>query len=150
MGMALYFKLSFPQNAFLKLMVSSAFVHEGLSTPNNHFLFHDPLYRLFDCAVGPYVFGLTLHKKIRVGELPPYPGRHRFTRSTISNPRRTPTTIIETAKTHMKEDEAILMAISANQNAIGIAKLALERVTTRDSIRRIADGEATRKDDPIY
>ena len=31
-----------------------------------------------------------------------------------------PTTIIETAKTHMKEDPAILMAISANQNGTGL------------------------------
>src|SRR6267143_153283 len=74
-GMALYFKLPFPaENAFLQLMaLRTPLVHEGLFYSYNHFLFTTPYIAYLIVLSGLYVFGLTLHKKIRVGELPRYP-----------------------------------------------------------------------------
>src|SRR6266404_5123908 len=120
MGMALYFKLPFPaENDFLQLMALQApFVHEGLFYSYNHFLFTTPYIAYLIVLSGLYVFGLTLHKKIRVGELPPYPEATQIYHVDDFK-LSTPKTIIETAKTHMKEEEGILMAMSANQNAIG-------------------------------
>jgi hypothetical protein len=74
-GMALYFKLPFPaENVFLQLMALRApLVHEGLFYSYNLFLFTTPYVVYSIVLSGLYVFGLTVHKKIRAGKLPPYP-----------------------------------------------------------------------------
>src|SRR5260370_8200299 len=48
-------------------------VHEGLFYSYNLFLFTTPYIAYSIVLSGLYVFGLTLHKRIRAGELPPYP-----------------------------------------------------------------------------
>src|SRR5258708_19218003 len=74
-GMALFFKLPFPaDNVFLQLMALRApLVHEGLFYSYNLFLFTTPYIGYSIVLSGLYVFGLTVHKKIRAGKLPPYP-----------------------------------------------------------------------------
>ena len=74
-GMALYFKLPFPaENVFLQLMALRApLVHEGLFYSYNLFLFTTPYIAYSIVLSGLYVFGLTVHKKIRAGKLPLYP-----------------------------------------------------------------------------
>jgi len=74
-GMALYFKLPFPaENVFLQLMALRApLVHEGLFYSYNLFFFTTSYIAYSIVLSGPYVFGLTVHKKIRAGKLPPYP-----------------------------------------------------------------------------
>jgi len=73
--MALYFKLPFPaENVFLQVMALRApLVHEGLFYSYNLFLFTTPYIAFSIVLSGLYVFGLTLHKKIRAGKLPLYP-----------------------------------------------------------------------------
>jgi len=67
------FQLPFPaENVFLQLMALRApSCTKGFSTLQP-LLVHNPLHRLFDCPVWPVCFGLTVHKKIRAGKLPPY------------------------------------------------------------------------------
>jgi len=74
-GMALYFKHPFPaENVFLQLMALRApLVHEGLFYSYNLFLFTTPYTAYSIMLSGLYVFGLTVHKKIRAGKLPLYP-----------------------------------------------------------------------------
>ena len=74
-GMALYLKLPFPaENAFLQPMALRApLVHEGLFYSYNLFLFTTPYIVYSILLSGLYVFGLTVHKKIRAGKLPLYP-----------------------------------------------------------------------------
>ena len=74
-GMALFFKLPFPgENVFLQLMALRApLVHEGLFYSYNLLLFTTPYIAYSIVLSGLYVFGLTLHKKIRAGKLPLYP-----------------------------------------------------------------------------
>jgi hypothetical protein len=74
-GILLYFKLPFPaENVFLQLMALRApLVHEGLFYSYNLFLFTTPYIAYSIVLSGLYVFGLTVHKKIRAGKLPPYP-----------------------------------------------------------------------------
>jgi hypothetical protein len=74
-GMALYFKLPFPaENVFLQLMALRApLVHEGLFYSYDLFLFTTPYIAYSIVLSGLYIFGLTLHKKIRAGKLPLYP-----------------------------------------------------------------------------
>jgi len=74
-GMALYFKLPFPaENVFLQLMALRApLVREGLFYSYNLFLFTTPYIAYSIVLSGLYVFGLTVHKKIRAGKLPLYP-----------------------------------------------------------------------------
>ena len=71
-GMALFFKLPFPaENVFLQLMALRApLVHEGLFYSYNLFLFTTPYIVYSILLSGLYVFGLTVHKKIRAGKLP--------------------------------------------------------------------------------
>ncbi len=74
-GMALYFKLPFPaENIFLQLLALRApLVHEGLFYSYNLFLFTTPYIAYSIVLSGLYVFGLTVHRRIRAGKLPPYP-----------------------------------------------------------------------------
>ena len=74
-GMALYFELPFPTgNVFLHLMALRApLVREGLFYSYNLFLFTTPYIAYSILLSGLYVFGLTVHKRIRAGKLPPYP-----------------------------------------------------------------------------
>jgi hypothetical protein len=78
-GMALYFKLPFPaENVFLQLMALRApLAHEGLFYSYNLFFFTISYIAYSIALSGPYVFGLTVHKKIRAGKLPPYPDRRK-------------------------------------------------------------------------
>src|SRR6202035_5061368 len=74
-GMVLYFKLPFPaENLFLRLVALRApLVHDGLFYSYNLFLFTTPYIAYSILLSGLYVFGLTVHKRIRAGKLPPYP-----------------------------------------------------------------------------
>jgi hypothetical protein len=74
-GIALYLKLPFPaENVFLQLMALRApLVHEGLFYSYNLFLFTTPYIVYSILLSGLYVFGLTVHRKIRAGKLPLYP-----------------------------------------------------------------------------
>jgi hypothetical protein len=74
-GMVLYFKLPFPtENVFLQLIALRApLVHGGLFYSYNLFLFTTPYIAYSIVLSGLYVFGLTVHKEIRAGKLPPYP-----------------------------------------------------------------------------
>jgi hypothetical protein len=73
--MALFFKLPFPaENVFLQLMALRApLVYGGVFYSYNLFLFTTPYIAYSIVLSGLYVFGLTLHKKIRAGKLPLYP-----------------------------------------------------------------------------
>jgi hypothetical protein len=75
MGMELYFKLPFSgENVFLQAMaVRVPLVHEGLFYSCNLFLFTAPYTADSTLLSGPHVFCLTVHQRIRAGELPPYP-----------------------------------------------------------------------------
>jgi len=48
-------------------------VHEGFSTPTTFSCSRPPYIAFSILLSGLYVFGLTVHKKIRAGKLPPYP-----------------------------------------------------------------------------
>jgi hypothetical protein len=74
-GILLYFKLPFPtENVFLQLMALRApLVYQGFFYSYNLFLFTTPYIAYSIVLSGLYVFGLTVHKKIRAGKLPPYP-----------------------------------------------------------------------------
>ena len=74
-GMAFYLELPFPTgNVLVKLIALRApLVHDGLFYSCNLFLFTTPYIAYSILLSGLYVFGLTVHKKIRAGKLPPYP-----------------------------------------------------------------------------
>src|ERR1700737_1891180 len=74
-GMVLYFKLPFPgENVFLQVVALRVpLVHDGLFYSYNLFLFTTPYLACSIPLSGLYVFGLTVHNRIRAGKLPPYP-----------------------------------------------------------------------------
>ena len=90
-GMALFFKLPFPaENVFLQLMALRApLVHEGLFYSYNLFLFTTPYIAYSIVLSGLYVFGLTLHKKIRAGQIASL-SRPTETRGAFRRCRRSP------------------------------------------------------------
>ena len=154
MGMALYFKLPFPaENAFLRLMALQApFVHEGLFYSYNHFLFTTPYIAYLIVLSGLYVFGLTLHKKIRVGELPRYPEAAQIyhvddfkLRTDAHDDHRDRQDPHEGGRSNPHGD------LSQSERDWAFAKLALARGDDPEEvIRRIADYRGDEKHDPIY
>jgi hypothetical protein len=73
MGMELYFKAPFPrENVFLQVMaLRVSRVHEWLFYSYNLFLFATPYTAYSILLSGLHVFGLTVHQRIRAGQLPP-------------------------------------------------------------------------------
>ena len=74
-GMVFYFKLPFPgENVFLQVVALRVpLVHDGLFYSYNLFLFTTPYIAYSILLSGLYVFGFTVHKRIRAGKLPLYP-----------------------------------------------------------------------------